>query len=193
MSEIPEAVRRAMEARGVDIAAVEEALQGDPIPPDEVAVLEELPVPDEPAEEATTGIAEPVDEQAALWGDEPVPIRYENLLPPHDVAVYKRVKASTMRIAEEARGICAHIVGGTIGDGDRSDKQFIETPNGKYRLATSDRSDNSTELAAHARMGVFTIHLSDPADMIAWFENHGLPGRLNYDLLVRELRARFRS
>ncbi len=56
MSEIPEAVRRAMEARGVDIAAVEEALAGDPIPPDERAVEEQMAelgdwrsaLPDEP-------------------------------------------------------------------------------------------------------------------------------------------------
>ncbi len=62
MSEIPEAVRRAMEARGVDIAAVEEALAGDPIPPDERAVEEQMAelgdwrsaLPDEP---------EPVEKQ----------------------------------------------------------------------------------------------------------------------------------
>lgn len=194
MTEMPDFIRKAIEAQGKADPDEVLAAARDAIPPDEVEVRadhwrDELPEGTIEGPEETHDMTE----QAALWGDAPTPISYETLLSPLDVATYKRVKATTMRIADDARDICARLVDGRIGDGGRSGKQFLQTSRGKFRLATSMQSDNSTEVAAHERMGVRTIHLSEPGEMIDWFSMHNLPGRLSYDKLVRELRARYQT
>lgn len=207
MTEIPEPIRRAIEAqeratRGrVSLQAVASALaEGEGIPTDEEAQAQQAGAVSGPSDHtAASGLGDDAPEAAApveqpgLWSDDPAPISYETLLPTADVQTYKRVKAATMRIGDEARAIAAALVHGTDGDGSRSGKQFIQTTRGKYRLATSMQSDNSTETAAHERMGVETIHLSEPAEMIQWFASHGIDGRLAYEKLVRDLRARFRT
>lgn len=184
-----DAIRRAMIAAGQDpdeVQARAATIDLDALDEDD------WPVPEEALDQDMLG---PVDEQLGLDDVEgPVSLTYENLLPAGDVAVYKRVKAQTMQIADEARSIAARLVGGTVGDGTRSAKQFINTNRGQYRLAMSARSDNSTEEAAHDRMGVTaTIHMPDPDEMIGWFAEHGLDGPLAYASLVRTLRARFRT
>lgn len=196
--EMPDFIRRAIEAQGkVDPDEVLDRIHHDAqvIPPDEVEVRAEHWRDELPDGATIEGPEETHDmtEQAALWGDSPTPISYETLLSPTDVATYKRVKATTMRIADDAREICCRLVNGKIGDGGRSGKQFLQTGRGKFRLATSTQSDNSTEVAAHERMGVATIHLSEPEEMIAWFALHDLPGRLSYDKLVRDLRSRYQT
>ncbi len=196
MAEMPDFIRRAIEAQGkADPDEVLAKIQHDAqvIPPDEVEVRAEHWRDEIPEDAGPPDQEDDMSEQPALWGDAPVPISYETLLAPNDVATYKRVKAATMRIADDAREIAARIVGGTIGDIGRSNKQFISTGKGMFRLATSNQSDNSTEVAAHERMGVTTIHLSEPGEMIRWFEEHGLPGRTAYDRLVRDLRARYHA
>ena len=151
-----------------------------------------------PTTEATHAISESsapaavYGEQASLIDELLVSLTYENLCDPADVAAYKRVKAAEQRIAREAKAIAARLVGGTVGDGDRSDKQFIETSRGLYRFANSERSDNSSEIAVHERMGVTrSIRLPVIDEVVAWFDEHGLDGRLAYQALVRDLRARF--
>jgi hypothetical protein len=131
-------------------------------------------------------------DQLALAEEDPiVPILYENLLNPASVAVYKRVKGQTMKIAEIARGLVAEAVGGSIGDGSRSRKQFVNTRRGQFRVCNSWNSDNSTEVAAHARMGVRTVHLDSPGEVIGFFREHGLDGEQTYRWLLRRLRVEF--
>lgn len=199
MTEIPEPIRRAMEAQAartgkIDVAAIEEALgRGDPIPADAVEVERQessrIPAvaPDGPQE----AVHAAVDVQESLLDDTLPPLRYENLLPAADVETYKRVKRWTMALASDARAIVAEIVGGTIGDDGRSRKEFVQTSRGKFRISMGHMSDNSTEVAAHERMGVRTVHLDEPDEVVAFFEEHGVSGREAYTALVRRLRRRF--
>ena len=122
-------------------------------------------------------------------GEWPVTIRYELLLPVGDVMVYKRVKRWTMTFAEEARKVLAEQLDGTIGDGDRSKKRFLNTRRGTFRVALSHRSDNSTETASLERMGVRTIHLDDPDELLHFYRLHDVPGVPSYDELVERLRG----
>jgi hypothetical protein len=203
MTDVPDPIRRAMEAaarRGkLDVGRVLADLQ-DPevIPSDEDEVgLEDThraTTPRTDASEEGGGFPRAaLLEQPSLLDQAPVPIRYENLLPEADVLTYKRVKRWTMALATDAREIIAGIVGGTIGDGGRSKKEFLQTRVGKYRVSMSYNSDNTTEVAAHLAMGVTTIHLSDPAEVLAFFQAHDVPAREAYDLLVRQLQGRFRT
>lgn len=201
MSEITavEAARRAMEAQAratgkIDVAAVEAAIaDGDPIPSDESEVelqqgqwREQLPEPETEPESLTH------EQPSLLDGELPV-IRYENLLPEHDVQTYKRVKRWTMNLAHDARAILADLVGGTVGDGGRSRKEFLQTPRGSWRVSMGSNSDNTTERAAHERMGVKTLHLDEQEEVLAFLEEHGLPPRVAYEALVRRLRGSFRE
>lgn len=119
-------------------------------------------------------------------------ILYETLLRHEDVVVYKRVKRQTMALAHDARTILAEMVGGTLGDGSRSNKEFVNTPRGRWRVSMGYMSDNSTEAAAHARMGVRLLHLSDPAEVKVFLRTHGLEPRSAYITLVARLKSLYR-
>jgi hypothetical protein len=67
-----------------------------------------------------------------------------------DIAAFKRVKATQMRFAHAARQLIARDLGGMIPE---SGKQFLDTPLGRWRLASKPNSDNSTEAYAHRQMG----------------------------------------
>lgn len=199
MTEIPEPLRRAMEAQAaatgkIDVAAVVAEIESrDPIPTDaeEIARQEVGRVPAVAPDGPQEAVHAAVDVQESLLDDALPPLRYENLLPADDVATYKRVKRWTMALASDARAIVAEIVGGTIGDDGRSRKEFVQTARGKFRISMGHMSDNSTEVAAHERMGVRTVHLDEPDEVVAFFEEHGVSGRDAYTALVRRLRRRF--
>jgi len=191
-----EAARRAMIAAGVDPdavvaqAATVDLDEPEPAPPVEAAPTVEEAMDDELGLSSTPDYGE----QGTLIDEVLVALTYENLLPPADVAAYKRVKSAEQRIAHETKQIAARLVGGTVGDGDRSDKHFIQTSRGLYRFANSLASDNSSETAMHEQMGVTrAIHLPNIDEVVEWFDEHGLDGRLAYQALTRDLRARFRT
>lgn len=183
-----DAMRRAMVAAGQNpdevlaAAATVELDAPEPAPPPPLTVEQQV--------DADLGLGE----QGSLIDEVLVALTYENLCDPDDVAAFKRVKTQTQQIAAEAKLIAARLVGGTVGDGDRSDKQFIQTSRGLYRFANSERSDNSSEIAMHEQMGVTrSVRLPVIHEVVAWFDEHGLDGRLAYQALVRDLRARFRT
>lgn len=179
-------MRKAIEAQGrVDPDAIAAAAE-DAIPADE-EVWE--------AQQASIAVASreeaPQVEQPSLLDGEPVVIRYESFVAADDVRTYRRVKAVTMGLADEARKVIAGMVEGSIGDGTRSSKQFVQTARGSYRIGAS--ADNTTATAAHDRMGVQAVKLDDPADLLAFFDEHGLDARAAYDQLVRRLQAYARA
>lgn len=180
-----DAIREAQKAAGYDPDAIAERAAEV----EAQGVLDELPPLDEHQYQPEPEVEA---EQLALDPEEIVEIHYETLLDPHDVVVYKRVKGQTMQIAKYAREIIAGQVEGTVGDGTRSKKEFVTTRLGQYRVSMSNMSDNTTETAAHERMGVTVVHLHDPAEVIAFFAAHGLDGEDAYRRLYRLLKARFR-
>lgn len=130
------------------------------------------------------------DEQMTIDPGELIPIHYKHLLDPFSVSTFQRVKHQTMQIADVARELIAELIGGTIGDGDRSQKQFLTTPLGQYRVAMSDNSDNSSETMVAERMGVEFVHLNKPEEVVALFAKHGLDGEDAYRRLTATLKAR---
>ena len=128
-----------------------------------------------------------------LTDEGPGGFNYKLFCDPEEVEVYVRVKRRTMRLARAGREVAASMVGGVIGDGERSGKEFVRTHLGLYRLATSDNADNTTEAAVHARMGIRgTVCMGDWAgSMRPWLREHGCP--ISYDewmrRVIRELRS----
>jgi hypothetical protein len=116
-------------------------------------------------------------------------MRYEEFFSPADVAAYKRVKRGSMRLAGIARQIVAEMTGGQIEDGGRSAKEFLHTQCGKFRLSLRDNSDNTTEQAAHRRMGVTPV-VMDESGMLGFFRLHGLDPAEAYSFLYAETRRR---
>lgn len=98
---------------------------------------------------------------------------YRDFCTQEEIDTFKRVKKRTMKLADAGRQVCAELTGATIGDGHRSDKQFLRTWRGQFRMALSRQSDNSTEQAAHARMGVETIYMGERESVIPWLRAHG--------------------
>lgn len=73
-----------------------------------------------------------------------------------NIETFKRVKKAYMRVASLARDLVAEDLNATIPE---EGKQFIRTSLGKFRLSNGANSDNSTEMAAHDRMGAITVQI----------------------------------
>jgi hypothetical protein len=116
---------------------------------------------------------------------------YEEYFEPWEVATFKRVKRGQMNLARVRRGVVCQMVAGVI-DGNGTNKEFVLTSRGRFRLANGDNSDNTTETAAHVRMGVQTVCMDDPESMADLFRLHGLPGASSvasfHDLVKQALR-----
>lgn len=124
--------------------------------------------------------------------EKPEPIRWEEFFTGSEVAATKRVRRGQQQLGPLAREWIAGRIGGTIGDGSRSAKQFVNTPHGKFRISLSADGDNTTETAAHDRMGAETVAVEDVFGMVNFFQAHGLPGRETYQQLREHLRDRMR-
>lgn len=101
------------------------------------------------------------------------PLHYESHFSAQEIADYKKVKLTTMRASRVARALVALLVDGTIGDTDRSRKEFLVTHLGTYRLSMRGNSDNTTEVMTHARMGVTSLAMDDDAAMLGFLKEHG--------------------
>lgn len=73
-----------------------------------------------------------------------------------DVEAFKRVKVTSMRIADIARRVIADELHGQIPE---TGKQFLITERGTWRLASRANSDNSTEESAHRHMGARPVQM----------------------------------
>jgi hypothetical protein len=199
MRELHEVIKQAMVAQGkVDpeaVLALAQEIDLDDVPaaPD----LASDPGPDpELVELAPAGELQP--ELDYLGPDSFVvelrgPIRWEEFFTEAEVEATKRVRRGQQQLGPLARKWIADVVGGTIGDGDRSAKQFVNTSRGRYRISLSIDGDNTTETAAHERMGVETIAVEDMEAMCAFFTAHELAGVETYEALREHLRARLRD
>ncbi len=99
---------------------------------------------------------------------------YKDFCTPEEIAAFHMVKWRSMHLADCAREVCASLTNGTIGDGDRSDKEFVNTERGQYRIKICRTSDNSTEQVAHDQMGVTTIIAGERNSIMPWLWNHGV-------------------
>jgi len=95
-----------------------------------------------------------------------------------------------MTHAKIIRETLADILGGTIGDGDRSDKQFVNTYQGQFRIRKDSRTDNSTEVAAHKGLGVTNINLLNDKSRRAFFTLHNIDPDVGDTLLLNALSRR---
>lgn len=98
---------------------------------------------------------------------------YEDFFSTEDVAAYKRVKTGTMKLAREARRIIADMVGAEYEPTGKA-KEFLRTERGLFRLSMSPNSDNTTEIAAHQKLGASKIVMSDDRELHRFFRAHGL-------------------
>jgi hypothetical protein len=116
---------------------------------------------------------------------------YKDFCTPEEVEIYKRVKKRAMKLSDAGREVVARLTYGVIGDGTRSDKQFLQTKHGRFRLANSTASDNSTEAAAHDRMGVPTIYMGEFDSIIPFLRTHDCPLSFDsfFDAVARELNS----
>jgi hypothetical protein len=170
--EVPDFIARAIEAQGkVTTEEVRELLGRDDL----------------------TVTYEYEEEQVTMELGEPEPIRWEEFFTGSEVAATKRVRRGQQQLGPLARAWIAARCGGTIGDGSRSAKQFVNTPRGKFRISLSADGDNTTETAAHERMGAETVAVEDVLGMTEFFNDHGLPGRETYQELRAHLHERLRQ
>jgi hypothetical protein len=72
------------------------------------------------------------------------------------VAIFKEVKLTSMRLARVVREVIADDLGGTLPP---HGKQFLQTPNGVFRLASRPNTDNTTEQSAHLQLGARTVQV----------------------------------
>lgn len=182
--EVPEFVRKAMEAQGrykpeelpdVDLDA--------PTEPEQMALAPE------PVVDPIPEIPEPQTTIDALAPRQPAPIVWEEFFTRSEVETTKRVRRGQQQLGPLARKWIAARVGGTIGDGGRSAKQFVNTPRGKFRVSLSVDGDNTTEMAAHERMGAEAVAVEDVQAMVEFFSAHDLPGWETYQELREHLRG----
>ncbi len=73
-----------------------------------------------------------------------------------ELETFKKVKLTSMRLARIVREVIAADLGGTLPS---KGKQFLTTSRGVFRLASRANSDNTTEQAAHKRMGVTIVQV----------------------------------
>jgi hypothetical protein len=122
-------------------------------------------------------------------------LTYEDFISDADAGVYKRVKWVSMHLARIGREEVVSLLrergcDARIGDPvNQSGKQFVVTPRGIYRLTFGTRSDNSTELAAHVRMGVHSIDFSSEINRREFWSWH-LPGAQVDEEFVTAVRTR---
>lgn len=112
-----------------------------------------------------------------------------------EVAIFKTVKGKSMRLARAVKEVIAEELDGNLPS---SGKQFLSTSRGTFRLATRANSDNSTEEAAHRRMGAVSVQVFGEVDERhrerGWisledlYQRHGL--RLREQQILRKLATR---
>ena len=177
MGDAMDALRAAMEAQGKVDPDAAMALAAD-VDLDAPTKWEEVHMP---------------DAQVPMALDSPTPIVWESFFTKDEVEATKRVRRGQQALGPLARKWIAEKVGGTIGDGDRSAKQFVNTRYGQFRISLSVDGDNTTETAAHERMGVRTIRLEAVEEAVEFFQEHGLEGARTYEELRLHLRMQLRQ
>lgn len=100
---------------------------------------------------------------------------YERLCTQEQVDNFTFVRRLQQRAADVCREILAEMVEGEIRDPNGTGKQFLWTRRGLFRIATSRLADNSTEDAAHRRLGAETLNVDDDKALQAFFEEHRYP------------------
>lgn len=135
----------------------------------------------------------PVPPVALAGAHEPDPpsFGYEHLITRAEHDTYLYVKKLEQDIARAARGVLAELTQGVIGDGSRSKKEFLNTRHGKYRVSCRANSDNTTEVAAHDRMGVTKLNAGSREEALRFLQLHGVT--MTYAEFVRLLIAEWRS
>lgn len=172
MTDVPDYIARAIEAQGKTTADdVQAAL--------EAGIAETEPLYEEPA--------------GTMMLEEPRAITWEEFFTRSEVEATKRVRRGQQALGPLVRDWVANRVGGTVGDGGRSKKEFLNTRRGKYALALSKDNLNTTELAAIERMGAEVVAVEDVPGMCEFFTDHGLPGWETYEELREHLRERMRQ
>lgn len=95
---------------------------------------------------------------------------YEDFCTTEEVAVFKRVKKRQMTIAHLAREVvCEWVEDARLHEGG---KEFIETPQGLFRMAMNSHSDNETERREHLRLGARTVNMSSRSQMFNFWSDH---------------------
>lgn len=115
---------------------------------------------------------------------------YKQFVTQDEARTYKRVKWVTMHLSRIAREVIADLTGGRISDPGGSRKQFVETSRGLYRISMGPRSDNSTEVAVHLRMGVESINFADEKERRRFWAKHRLNPELTEIQFTERLRRR---
>jgi hypothetical protein len=75
---------------------------------------------------------------------------------PSELATFKHVHRMSMRLARVVKEVIAEELHGELPS---KGKQFLETPRGRWRLATRANSDNTTEEQAHRQMGAHLVQV----------------------------------
>lgn len=119
-------------------------------------------------------------------------MRYEDYFTANEIETFKRVKLGQMKLAEIAREAAAKLVGADVGDLS-TNKHFLTTPNGKFRLAMQRNTDNTTEQWALDELGAQTVVMSDDEEMREFFESHGVHPVLGIRAWRRDVRIRMRK
>lgn len=80
-------------------------------------------------------------------------LSFVNFFSQKEIDTYRRVKFGSMKLGAVAREVAAEMVDGELGDGHRSNKEFMRTECGLFSLVPSFNSMNTTERAAHRPHG----------------------------------------
>lgn len=114
-----------------------------------------------------------------------------------NVATFKEVHHTSMRMARAVKEIIAEDLQGEL---PTKGKQFLETSQGTWRLATRANSDNTTEERAHKRMGARLVQvfgeINSRRRARGWMSVEELYAEhqvgFDPDRLIRKLEARLR-
>jgi hypothetical protein len=94
---------------------------------------------------------------------------YEDFFDPAEVETFLMVKRGQQVLASVVREELAVLVGGQL---DHDGKEFLHTSEGVFRVALRSNSDNTTERAAHRRMGVETLNAGDLTELGVFLVRH---------------------
>ncbi len=118
-------------------------------------------------------------------------VTYEDFATEEDVAAFKRMVGLQQNLAHVMRETAALMVGGVLLPKSGKGKEFVRTQHGLYRLSVGDNADNTTEQAAHARMGAVPVVMGDEKQMGDWLVLHGRLSRIGaYADFLDRVRAR---
>lgn len=116
-------------------------------------------------------------------------LRYEDFCSEEEVEQFKWMKWFQSSLARIGREEAALMVSGEIGDGDRSEKEFLRTAKGLFRMANRVNTDNSSEEVIHRGMKVELVIMGE-SQMKEFFELHDLEPENAYWTWIERVRAR---